>query len=53
MLTAALRRSRRYRVGSRYFPAADIDELDLRTLLTQDFLPDSVQVQVRAVPEQR
>lgn len=53
MLTAALRRSRRYRVGSRYFPAADIDELDLRTLLTQDFLPATVQVEVRAVPEQR
>jgi hypothetical protein len=51
MLTAALRHCHRYRVGSRYFPSANIDESDLRAVLAQDFLPDSIQVETREVSE--
>lgn len=51
MLTAALRRSRQYRVGTRYFPSADIDENDLRDVLARDFDPETVAVEVREVPQ--
>jgi hypothetical protein len=52
-LTAALRRSRRYKVGSRYFPSANIDENDLGEILAEDFNPDTIEVVVREVPEHR
>jgi len=51
-LTAALRRSQRYRVGPRHFPSADIDESELRHLLARDFHPAAVQVEALDVPEQ-
>ena len=51
MLTSALRRCRRYRVGKRFFPSADIDEADLQKVLAEDFAPDSVSVEVRETPE--
>ncbi|MFG1994658.1 guanitoxin biosynthesis pre-guanitoxin forming N-methyltransferase GntF [Actinoplanes sp. NPDC048988] len=38
-LTAALRRCRGYTVGGKTFPAADIDERDLRAALHPDFEP--------------
>jgi hypothetical protein len=50
MLTAALRRCRRYRVGHRSFPSADVDEHHLRSILEQDFSPATIQVDVREVP---
>jgi hypothetical protein len=53
MLTAALRRSQHYRVGSRYFPSANIDEADLRAALAKDFHPDTIKVEVREVPQHR
>ena len=51
MLVSALRRCRRYRVGKRFFPSADIDESDMRRVLGQDFLPETVSVEVRQTPE--
>jgi NNMT/PNMT/TEMT family len=53
MLTSALRRCRLYKIGTRFFPAADIDESDLRAVLEEDFIPESVEVDVRVVPEHR
>lgn len=50
-LTAALRACERYRVGTRWFPSANVDELDLRAALERDFRPESVQVSVAATPE--
>lgn len=52
-LTAALRRSRGYKVGSRFFPSANIDEDDLRAILAEDFRNDTIEVEVREVPEHR
>ncbi|HKO91501.1 MAG TPA: guanitoxin biosynthesis pre-guanitoxin forming N-methyltransferase GntF [Polyangiaceae bacterium] len=51
LLTAALRRCRRYRVGSRYFPSANVDESDLLSVLSADFLPDSISVERRDVSQ--
>lgn len=51
MLTSALRHCRSYRVGNRSFPSADVDEADLRAVLAQDFLADSISVEVRETPE--
>lgn len=51
MLTAALRRCRRYRVGSRYFPSANVDESDLLSVLGADFRPDTIAVEGREVIE--
>jgi NNMT/PNMT/TEMT family len=51
MLTAALRRCRRYKVGDRFFPSADIDELDLERILREDFLPTTVKVEARGLSE--
>lgn len=51
LLTSALRRCRQYRVGPRFFPSANIDEHDLRAVLTEDFPSHRVQVEVREVPE--
>lgn len=53
ILTSALQHCRRYKIGQRHFPAADVDEPDLRGILEHDFRPDSVQVEVREVPEHR
>ena len=52
-LTSAVRRCRGYRAGARIFPATDIDENDLRDVLLADFRPDTVEVEVREVPEHR
>jgi hypothetical protein len=52
-LTSAVRRCSGYKAGERFFPAANIDEDDLRQVLLQDFRPDSVEVQVREVPAHR
>ena len=51
LLTAALYRCEQYRVGPRFFPSANIDEHDMRRVLLEDFVADSVQVGVREVPE--
>ena len=51
MLTSALRRCQRYRVGKRSFPSANIDEADMREVLLEDFVADSVSVEVRETPE--
>lgn len=50
LLTAALWKCRRYRVGHRYFPSADVDVCDLRAVLGLDFLPESVCVESRHLP---
>jgi NNMT/PNMT/TEMT family len=52
-LTAALRRSRGYKVGPRFFPSANIDEVDLRAVLAEDFRPDTIEIEVCEVPEHR
>ncbi|MDQ3411705.1 MAG: NNMT/PNMT/TEMT family class I SAM-dependent methyltransferase [Chloroflexota bacterium] len=49
-VTAALRRALRYKVGSRYFPSANIDEHDLREFLDHA-LGEDVMVDVRIVSE--
>jgi hypothetical protein len=49
-MTSALRRTREYRAGTRFFPTTYIDETDLRDVLRQDFRSDSVEVLVREVP---
>jgi hypothetical protein len=51
LLTIALRCCRRYKVGPRYFPSADVDENDLQRVLAADCDPDTVRVQARDVPE--
>lgn len=50
-MTLAVRRCHRYKAGNRFFPAAYIDENDLRAVLLQDFRADSVEVEVREVPD--
>jgi len=50
-LTAALRLSRGYKSGERFFPATPIDEHDLRAILGEDFEPASVEVEVRELRE--
>lgn len=50
-LTSAVRCCRRYKAGQRFFPAANIDENDLREVLLRDFRPDTVEVEVCEVPE--
>jgi hypothetical protein len=47
-VTAALRRARHYVVGDKRFPSADVDERDLRAVLTPRF---SAAVEVRALAE--
>jgi hypothetical protein len=51
-VTAALRRCRRYRVGSRYFPSENVDALDLAEVLARHFVAASVRVEICAVPSQ-
>jgi len=46
-LTSALRMSKGYKSGERFFPATPIDEHDLREILRQDFRASSVDVEVR------
>jgi hypothetical protein len=53
MLTSALRHCRGYRVGNRHFPSADVDESDMQRVLNEDFLPDTVSVEVRETLEHR
>lgn len=50
-LTAALRACARYRVGPRWFPSANVDELDLCAALERDFRADSVEVRVAETPD--
>lgn len=49
--TAALRKSAYYKVGKNFFPSANIDEHDLRRVLELDFLPGSITMEVRDLPE--
>jgi hypothetical protein len=49
LVVAALRRCRGYRVGGRTFPSANIDEADLRQVLSP--LTDALDVQARLLPE--
>lgn len=51
LLTAALRKCRQYKVGPRYFPSANVDEGDLAAVLAESFVPASIEVEVREVPE--
>jgi hypothetical protein len=50
-LTSSLRHCRSYRVGSRHFTAANIDEADLQAILEEDFVKDSIAIEVRETPE--
>lgn len=47
----ALRKARYYRTGKNYFPSANVDEHDLRQVLEIDFLPESITIEVRELPE--
>lgn len=49
-LIGALRKTSYYKTGSHYFPNANIDEHDLRRVLELDFLPESVTIEVKAIP---
>ena len=51
MLTAALRRCSRYKVGERFFPSANVDASDLRMVLEEDFVPSTVSVEAREMAE--
>ena len=44
LLTAALRRSRGYRVGGKLFPSPNIDEHDLRRVLERHFRPEDLDI---------
>jgi hypothetical protein len=50
-LVAALHRCRQYRVGERLFSSANIDELDMGSVMALDFRPDSISVKVQDVPD--
>ena len=52
-VTAALRKAAAYKVGNMYFPSANIDENDMTDVLTLDFDPQSIIVEVKDVPEHR
>jgi hypothetical protein len=45
-ITAALRHSRGYLVGTRMFPSANVDEDDVRKILEVDFAPEDVTIEV-------
>lgn len=49
--TAALRKAKYYRSGSNYFPSANVDEHDIRNVLELDFLPESIMIVVKELPE--
>lgn len=53
LLTAALRRSRGYRVGGKTFPSANVDENDLRSVLDPCFAREAVTIEAREVAESR
>jgi hypothetical protein len=50
-VTAALRRCRRYIVAGKAFPAADVDEHDLRAALCRDFRVPHDAIEVRTVAQ--
>lgn len=49
--TGALRKTQYYRSGDQYFPSAGIDENDFMRVLPFDFLPESITIKVRDLPE--
>ncbi len=49
--TAALRKAKYYRAGENYFPSANVDEHDIERVLGLDFLPESITIEVRELPE--
>lgn len=50
-LTAALRNCQHYRVGDRYFPSANINEIDLQhILIASGITPKSLTIEVASVP---
>jgi NNMT/PNMT/TEMT family len=51
LITAALRRSRGYRVGGKTFPSSDIDEDDVIAVLESLFGREGLSVEIREVPE--
>ena len=53
LLTAALRRSRGYRVGGKTFPSANVDESDLRSVLEPCFAPGAVSIEFHELAETR
>ncbi len=52
-ITAALRAASFYRVGSRFFPSANINESDLARVLAFDFDQESTNMEVRELMEHR
>lgn len=50
-ITAALRNADYYKVGSRYFPSAHVNEEDLRKVLMLDFSPESITIEIRSIPQ--
>jgi len=49
-LTSAVRLCKQYKSGARFFPATPIDEHDLREVLERDFRADTIEVEVRELP---
>ena len=39
------------KTGETFFPSANIDEHDLRRVLELDFLPESIKIEVKELPE--
>jgi len=52
-ITACLRKSKYYTVGDRRFPSSDVDENLLETILSVDFLMDSLRIEVRDIPSHK
>ncbi|HSW96757.1 MAG TPA: guanitoxin biosynthesis pre-guanitoxin forming N-methyltransferase GntF [Candidatus Saccharimonadales bacterium] len=51
--TAALRNTTSYAAGTHTFPSANINENDMRNILELDFLPQSITIEIRDLPEMK
>lgn len=51
--TAALHRATSYTAGPHRFPSADVDVADVRAALERDFLPASIAIELRELPQMR
>ena len=49
--TAALMKATYYKTGNNYFPSANIGKADLLRILKLDFLPESITIEERDLPE--
>lgn len=52
-ILACLRKAKYYKVGSLFFPSANVDEHLLSRILRTDFLPRSIKIEVKRLPSHR